>query len=74
MSNELEINFLHNQINANNQIRSVSQHQIATLLNLVHQQRQFIEQLDNNDRELNLRLNSMNDTNTVIVKHENNHR
>lgn len=70
MNNDLEFNFIQNQLNANNQVRAIIQQEITTLLNLVHQKRQWLSQLDEQDRQLNFRANTINDgTNKTIVKH-----
>lgn len=69
MDNELEINFIQNQLNANSQMSAMIQHQIATLLGLVHQDRQWVEQIEKSNAELNFRLNSINQKNKILVKH-----
>ena len=74
MDENIEYNFLLNQINANNQIRSVIQQQISSLLAVVHQNRQWMEQLDENDRQLNLRMNAIGGENKTLVAHSNDYK
>lgn len=68
---DIEYNFLQNQLEANNRIKSILQFEITSLLNIIHQKRQWIDQMDNNDKELNLRLSSIREKDKKLVKHYN---
>lgn len=70
MNEDLEYNFLHYQFDANNKIRAIVQYEITTLLSLVHQKRQLIDQLDHIDRQNKLRLDAINSKDKILVKHE----
>lgn len=68
---DIEYNFLQNQLEANNRIKSVLQFEITSLLNIIHQKRQWIDQMESNDKELNLRLSSLREKDKKLVKHYN---
>ncbi len=69
MDENLEYNFLMNQLNANNQIRAVLQNYIANALAVVHQQRDLINRLEEQDKQINLRLQAIGSDNKTIVEH-----
>lgn len=71
MNENLEYNFLQNQINSNNQIRSVLQHEITTLMALIHQKRQWIDKIEENDRLLSARMDAIGHKNKTLVHYEN---
>lgn len=69
--NDIEYNFIQNQIEANNKVRSILQYEITSLLGIVRQKKLWIDQLDENDKELNLRLGGMANKDKKIVKYYN---
>ncbi len=70
MDENLELNFLLNQQRANNNIRAFAQQQISHLLSIVHEQRLLVDQLEQQDREINIRINALGIKNKTIVRHE----
>lgn len=69
MDENIEYNFITNQINANNQIRSILNHEIATLAGLIHQKKDWLRQTEEQDRELQIRARAIGDKNKTIVKY-----
>jgi len=65
-----EYQFLSTQIQANNYVKSIIQSDIASLLKLVHEKRRVIDELDNINKELNIKLNAISNENQWIVKYE----
>lgn len=68
---DIEYNFIQNQLEANNKIRSILEYEISSLFSIIHQKRKWIEQVNNNDKELNLRLNSIREKDKKLVKYYN---
>lgn len=67
----IELNFIHNQIEANNKIISMLHFEMTTLSNLISQKRKWIDEITEQNKQLQHRISSMNNIDKSIVKHYN---
>lgn len=65
----LEYNFLQNQLDANNLVRSIIHQEISNLFNIIHQNRGLLDQLDERDKEIRERIQAIGEGNKALVKH-----
>lgn len=70
MNNDLEYNFINNQIDANRKIQNAMQFEITQLVTIISQKRKWIDELTNVNEQLMNRAQEINKNNDKsLIKH-----
>lgn len=69
MEESIEYQYIQTQLAANRYVRNVMETDITNLLNMAHQKRQIISDINQQDIELHNRINAMSNSNKYLVNY-----